>query len=49
MGSYDFATADQFGKNGWPLFWPLVLELGFFKARFGLLAKSRSGHPDLDA
>jgi len=23
MGSYDFATADKFGKNGWPFFGPL--------------------------
>jgi len=30
MGSYDFATADKFGKNGWPFLWPLVLEFGSF-------------------
>jgi len=30
MGSYDFVTADKGGKNGWPFFWPLVLEFGSF-------------------
>ena len=28
MSSYDFVTADKFGKNGWPFFWPHVLEFG---------------------
>jgi len=23
MGSEDFATAEKFGKNGWPFFGPL--------------------------
>jgi len=32
MGSYDFATADEFGKNDWSFFWPLVLEFGSFLA-----------------
>jgi len=41
MDSYDFVTADKFGKNGWPL----VLEFGYFWTRFGPLAKSRSGNP----
>jgi len=22
MGSYDFVTAEKFGKNGWPFFSP---------------------------
>jgi len=30
MSSYDFITADKFGKNVWPLFWCLVLEFGSF-------------------
>jgi len=30
MGSYNFATADKFGKNGWPFFCPLVLEFDSF-------------------
>jgi len=41
MGSYDFATADKFGKNGWPL----VLEFGSFYTWLGPLAKSRSTNP----
>jgi len=41
MGLYDFVTADKFGKNGWPFFWPHhVLEFGFFWTRFGPLTKS---------
>jgi len=24
MGSEDFATAEKFGKNGWPFFGPLL-------------------------
>jgi len=24
MGSYDFVTADKFGKNGWPFFGPCL-------------------------
>jgi len=43
MGSYDFVTADKFGKNGWTFFWSLVLEFGsfltLFWTRFGPLAK----------
>jgi len=23
MGSHDFATADKFGQNGWPIFGPM--------------------------
>ena len=34
IGSYDFVAADKFGKNGWPLSWPLVLEYGSFSAIF---------------
>ena len=34
IGSYDFVAADKFGKNGWPLSWPLVLEFGSFSAIF---------------
>jgi len=30
VDSYDFVTADKFGKNGWPFIWPLVLEFGSF-------------------
>jgi len=30
MGSYGFVTADKFGKNDWPFFWPLVLEFASF-------------------
>jgi len=51
MGSYDFVTADKFGKNSWPYFWPLVSKFGsslaIFWARFDPLAKSRSGNPVL--
>jgi len=47
MGSHDFGTADKFGKNGWPFFWPLVIEFGSFWTRFGPLEKSRSGNPEL--
>jgi len=47
MGSYDFVTADEFGKGSWPFFWPLVLKFGsllaLFWARFGPLAKRRFG------
>ena len=43
MGSYDFVTADKFGKNGWPFFIPLSSNLTFFWAIFGLLGKRRSG------
>jgi len=46
MGSYDFVTADKFGKSGWLFFWPHVIKFGSFWTRFGLLAKSRSGNPD---
>jgi len=45
MGSYDFVTADKFGKNDWPFLWPHVLEFGSFWTRFGPLAKSRFGYP----
>jgi len=45
----DFVTADKFRKNGWPFFWPRVLEFGpclaLFSTRFASLAKSRSGNP----
>jgi len=51
MGSYDFVTADKFGKNSWPYFWPLVSKFGsflaIFWARFDPFAKSRSGNPVL--
>jgi len=30
MGSDDFVTADKSEKNGWPFFWPFVLEFGSF-------------------
>ena len=47
-GSYDFVTIDEFGKNDWPFFWPLVLAIGSFLAlfwtRFDPLAKRRSGN-----
>ena len=47
MGSYDFVTADKFGKDSWSFFWRLVLESGsllaHFWVRFGPLAKRRSG------
>jgi len=50
MGSCDFVTADEFGKNGWPFFGPLSSNLAlfwlFFWAGFGPLAKRRSGNPD---
>jgi len=46
MGSYDFVTADKFGKNGWPFCSPLSYNLVIFWARFGSLAKRRSGNPD---
>jgi len=46
MGSYNFVTADKFGKNGWPFFGPLSWNLALVWTRFGPLAKSRSGHPD---
>jgi len=36
MGSYDFVTADKFGKNGWSFFWPHILEFGSFLAFSGL-------------
>jgi len=36
MCSYDFVTADKFGKNGWPFFWSLVLEFGSFLSLAGL-------------
>jgi len=36
MGSYDFVTADKFGKSGWPFFWPLVLAFGSFLGLSGL-------------
>ena len=49
MGSYDFVSADELGKNDWPFFWPLVLEFGsqldLSWARFDPLAKRRSGKP----
>jgi len=45
MGSYDFVTADMFGKNGWPFFSPLSSNLALFWARFDPLAKL-SGNPD---
>jgi len=35
MGSYDFVTADIFGKNGWPL----VLEFGSFLDKIWPLGK----------
>jgi len=39
MGSYDFVTADKFGKNGWPFFGSLSWHLALFWTRFGPLAK----------
>jgi len=30
MDSYDFATADKFGKKWLDIFWPLILEFGSF-------------------
>ena len=36
MGSYDFVTAEKFGKICWAFFWPLVLEFGSFLALSGL-------------
>jgi len=30
MGLYDFVTADKFGKDSWPFFWPHVLNLALF-------------------
>jgi len=36
LSSFDFVVADNFGKNGWPFFWPLVLEFGSFLAVSGL-------------
>ena len=49
MGSYDFVTADKFGKMVGP-FWPHVLEFGslltLFWDRFCPLAKRRSDNPD---
>jgi len=49
MVSYDFAIADKIGKNGWPIFWPLILEfdsfLALFRTRFAPLARSSSGNP----
>ena len=44
MGSYDFVTADKFGKDSWPFFGPLSQNLALFWARFGPLAKRRSGN-----
>ena len=43
MGSYDFVTADKFGKDSWPSYGPLSQNLTLFWARFGPLAKRRSG------
>ena len=45
MSSYDFVTADEFRKNGWPYFGPLSQNLPLFWTRFGPLAKSRPGNP----
>jgi len=36
MSSYDFVTANKFGKIGWPFFWPHFLEFGSFLAISGL-------------
>jgi len=30
VGSYDFVTADKFGKNGWPFFGPMSWNLALF-------------------
>jgi len=50
MATYNFVTADKFGKNDWPYFWPLWFRIwlflaAFFGTKFGLLAKSRPGNP----
>jgi len=48
MGSYDFVTADKYGKKWLALFWPCLriwLFFALFWTRFGPLAKSRSGNP----
>jgi len=36
LSSFDFVTADNFGKNGWLFFWHLVLEFVSFLTVSGL-------------
>jgi len=47
MNSCDFATAGEFGKNGWHFYGPLSWRLALFWTRFDHLAESRSGNPAL--
>jgi len=48
MGSYNFVTADKFGKNDWPLVLEFRSFLAFFGTKFVPLARSRSCNPGGD-